>query len=462
MPKITKPTDEKNNHRIDQIFNWEDFVSDIIKGRYVLLVGSEVVLRKEFGGGDSTKDILDCVVDGYKMDKTLHPDFACNTFTELARKVGIESSEVRNRIRKYLQDADNCFSYECTTDAISEELKNLLRTKFFRVVMTTTFDSYLENLMREIWGDVRVMNIYGDGTEFDFLDHEQSPDDFEIRPTLYYICGKANDKNKTFVATENDALDVVAHWLGQNSPHNFLNNIKSKGLISLGCKFDDWLFRFLWFILRGNVNNIDSTLKDAVAVSFSSESGEKLNEYLKSKKVYTEQDARAFISRILSVKNQCIKGITTANSQLGGVFVSYAYEDMPIASSIVARLEKEGFKIWFDANKLESGDGYDKRIATAIAHCKFFVPILSPQVELDMSDGKLDKRYYSSMEWQLAKQRFSNIGGCVNDTMQIIPLAISGYDEHSKYHADYFPFKNTVTNLMKTPLSAVVEKMKSC
>ena len=57
----------------------------------------------------------------------------------------------------------------------------------------------------------------------------------------------------------------------KNAPSNFLKNIRPKGVVSLGCKFDDWLFRFFWYILRKDINHIDSTLKDAVAVSFSSE-----------------------------------------------------------------------------------------------------------------------------------------------------------------------------------------------
>lgn len=118
-----------------------------------------------------------------------------------------------------------------------------------------------------------------------------------------------------------------------------MKNLRPKGVISLGCKFDDWLFRFIWYILRKDINHIDSNLKDAVAVSFSSESGKHLNDYLKSKNVYTEPDARAFIRKILDKKDRCIQNIAAANSQIGGIFVSYAHEDMPIVSGIVDRLK---------------------------------------------------------------------------------------------------------------------------
>lgn len=461
MPRISKPTDKPNGN-ITSNLSWDTFVSDIVKGKYVLLVGSEVILKKEFSDGDSTQDILSSVIEDLKVESLLGPDFACTSFTELSRKTDRTDAKIRSLINNALMGNAQLGkekNYYCDTDAVSKELKDILRTKFFRIVMTTTFDEYLENVMREIWGsELRVMNIYAEGKSFDLDEKEQSSEEFDVRPTLYYICGKVNNKGKKFVATENDAIEVVARWLSNNAPTKFLNNIRPKGIISLGCKFDDWLFRFFWYILRKDVNNIDSSLKDAVAVSFSSESGKKLNEYLKSKNVYTEPDARSFMLSILAYKDQCIKDIARANSRLGGVFVSYAHEDMPIVTSIVERLKEEGFDVWFDSAKLDSGDNYDTRISNAIAKCKIFVPVLSPQAKQDLCDDHTD-RYYIKTEWALATQRAHNIDSNTQK-MHIMPLAISGYNERDDYHSK-FPFSDyTVTNLMNTPISRFVEKMK--
>ena len=461
MPRISRPTDKPSGN-ITNNLSWDSFVSDIIKGKYVLLVGSEVILQGEFGGGDSTQDILSSIIEDLKGDNLLGSGFTCSSFTELARKTERSDAKIRSLINNALignAQMGKVKKYYCDTDAVSKELKDLLRTKFFRVVMTTTYDEYLENVMREIWGsELRVMNIYDEGRSFDLDEKEQSSEEFDVRPTLYYICGKVNNKGKKFVATENDAIEVVARWFSNNSPTNFLNNIRPKGIISLGCKFDDWLFRFFWYILRRDVNTIDTSLKDAVAVSFSSESGKKLNEYLRSRNVYTESDARSFIMSILSYKDQCIKDIAAANSRLGGIFISYAHEDMPIVSSIVERLKEEGFDVWFDSAKLDSGDDYDSRIGKAIAECKVFVPVLSPQVKLDMRDGHMD-RYYIKTEWALAKQRAHNIDSGFQK-MHIMPLAISGYNERADYHS-LFPFVDqTVMNLMNTPISRFIEKIK--
>lgn len=461
MPRISRPTDKPSGNITDNL-SWETFVSDIIKGKYVLLVGSEVILKGEYGGGDSTQDILASIIEDLKADNLLGTGFSCSSFTELARKTGRSDAKIRSLINNALlgnAQLGVAKNYNCDTDAVSKELKDLLRTKFFRVIMTTTYDEYLENVMREIWGsELRIMSIYDEGRSFDLDEREQSSEEFDVRPTLYYICGKVNNKGKKFVATENDAIEVVARWFSKNAPLNFLNNIRPKGIVSLGCKFDDWLFRFFWYILRKDVNTIDSSLKDAVAVSFTSESGKKLNEYLRSRNVYTEPDARSFISSILNHKDQCIKDIALVNSRLGGVFISYAHEDMPIVSSIVERLKEEGFDVWFDSAKLECGDRYDARIDKAIAKCKIFVPILSPQVKQDLCDGHLD-RYYIKTEWALAKQRAHNIDSNAQ-RMYVMPLAISGYNEREEYHSKFLFADQTVTNLMNTPISRFVERIK--
>lgn len=456
MPKITKPRDIVDDKvTANSPLNWGEFVTEIINGNYVLLVGSEHLLDKQFSDGDSSKDILNSVMSNLKEKKLLGNDFSCDSFTELARETGRTDQNIRELITKDLIGENR--SYDCSTDAISSELKNLLRTKFFKIVMTTTFDSYLENLMREIWGEqLRVMNIYGEGQTFDFDEKEQSADEFDVRPTLYYVFGKANVNNRPYVATDNDAIKVVARWMSGNSPQNFLKHIQYKGVISVGCKFDDWLFRFFWYVLRKDVNQVDSRQKDAVALSFSTESDKNLNKYLQSNNVYTASDMKQFIRNILDAKDACIKGIAKANMHLGGVFISYAHEDMPIVSNIVQQLNKAGFNVWFDSAKLESGDDYDKRIATAINSCQIFIPILSLQVKKDLMDGQTD-RYYISHEWSLAKQLADNIGG----NIKVMPLAINGYEEKDECHKLFAFNDKTVMNLMKQPLSRFINSMKS-
>ena len=142
MPKVTKPKDiidEKVTSNAP--LNWGEFVTDIINGNYVLLVGRENLLEKQYSDGDSSKDILASVISNLKLGD----EFFCDSFTELARKTERSDKNIHNLITRDLIGEKR--TYVCSTDAISSELKNLLRTKFFRIVLTTTFDTYLENLM---------------------------------------------------------------------------------------------------------------------------------------------------------------------------------------------------------------------------------------------------------------------------------------------------------------------------
>ena len=461
MSNISKPLDRFRDRLSGRLpLRWENFVQDIIKGKYVLLLGSEVVLDQQYGGGDSSVDILQWTIDDLKSLSLLGEDFKCDTFTELARKTGRTDKSIRELISDTLFGSDY---YERRKDAFNKDLRSLLETRFFRIVMTTTYDSHIEKVMRDIWGDeLKVKGIYDDGEHFDYDEKQQSSEEFILPPTLYYICGRANenDQGRRFVATENEAREAVVRWFSDNAPNNFLSSIKTKGVISLGCKFDDWLFRFVWYILRKDINQIDTSLKDAVAVSFSSESGQKLKGYLASKNVYTEENAHEFIRKILNSKDDCIRRIAETSSN-GGVFLSYAHEDMPVVAIVANRLRKEGFNVWFDSSELHSGDSFDNVISNAIAQCKIFMPVLSLQVGKDLMNG-IGKdlmngnniRYYCQ-EWALARQQLGI------RQLHVMPVAINGYDVDADYHK-HFPFEGLIVdNLMKTPMSLLIQKMKS-
>ena len=54
---------------------------------------------------------------------------------------------------------------------VDEILQGLLRTKLFKIVIATTFDSYLEILMRDIWDSrLRVVNVWDAALPSSFYD----------------------------------------------------------------------------------------------------------------------------------------------------------------------------------------------------------------------------------------------------------------------------------------------------
>ena len=59
------------------------------------------------------------------------------------------------------------------------------------------------------------------------------------------------------------------------------------------------------------------------------------------------------------------------------VFISYAREDLAAVQQIKAGLEAAGITTWFDIDRLEVGDDYDRKIQRNIARCSYFIPVVS-------------------------------------------------------------------------------------
>ena len=99
------------------------------------------------------------------------------------------------------------------------------------------------------------------------------------------------------------------------------------------------------------------------------------------------------------------------------IFISYAREDLPAVQRLKAAMDAAGLTTWFDLDRLEGGDDYDRKIRANIGRCSFFVPVISATTQ---------RRHeaYFRREWSYAVDRSLNIaeGGvfilpvCIDDT----------------------------------------------
>jgi hypothetical protein len=101
------------------------------------------------------------------------------------------------------------------------------------------------------------------------------------------------------------------------------------------------------------------------------------------------------------------------------IFISYAREDMPAVQRLKAGLDAAGITTWFDLERLEGGDDYDRKIAANIGGCSFFLPIVSANTQRRLEA-------YFRREWSYAVDRARNIAEgavfilpvCVDDTRE--------------------------------------------
>lgn len=434
---------------------FNNVVDEICRGQYALVLGSEIMLDKNYNteaDGDSTKFFLDRVIKSKGEDGIYYAPV--ESFPELILNNALNSIEVR----RWLLEQIAKIEFELTD--ITPDLLRLLSTKCFRVVLTTVFDPSVEKLMDEVWGTgkYRIMSVFNNrDRNFDFERSDFLGDEYyDVPPTLYYVFGKA-DPNKPelkFVLDDNDIIDCISRWLGNEVPSKLLSYIDSKKLLVLGCNLKDWCFRFFWYAMRhkstANLNRGDI----AVLLQLDKEQDKNLYDYLhKTVGVRIQTNSREYIHELadaLDKKTSADAALTL--SRLGGIFISYAGEDYTTAWNIFTRLREAGFNVWLDNQKLNVSDEYEKRIENAINQCKIFIPLLSSTVASNLSSD--ENRYYME-EWKLAAGE--------NSEIHYFPIVIPNYDYRKDYHQKV-PKKIrevTVFDWSKEPFADLISKIES-
>jgi hypothetical protein len=98
------------------------------------------------------------------------------------------------------------------------------------------------------------------------------------------------------------------------------------------------------------------------------------------------------------------------------VFLSYARDDLAAVQRIKAGLDAAGITTWFDMERLEGGDDYDRKIQRNIARCSFFIPVISSNTQRRLEA-------YFRREWSYAIDRSRNMA---DGALFILPVTIDG------------------------------------
>lgn len=438
MPIPTKPNEQRI--RRDSDFTWQQFAKDCLLNKYALVVGNEAVLNRDVNPeaeGNSLKLLFDLTLrhkaamgarEGQEDEEYRYLKSRAKNFTELVREYNYHS--VREWVLETVRNND---FWPCFDEEIESSLMQLLQTRCFRIVLATSIDPYLEIAMEKVWGKGNFDVVQIENAQQSFK--QTMFDEFGVtRPTLCYVFGKVSAEKSLsenrFVLSENDAMERISNWFENQKSNSFLKYVRNFRLLSVGCQFDDWMFRFFWFLLRGRVN---TEADGQVAVEIKND--DNLKHYLESEKVKVFTNARLFMQEV-SNHIHSVTDVSQLPRHENGVFISYAHEDRYIALPLFERLHAAGINVWLDEKKLESGAEYEQHIRRAINNCKVFMPILSSQIKADMISNKVEDRWYR-LEWQLVQARCDdeakiNANGQAN--FKIIPIIVGDYRFNESYH----------------------------
>jgi hypothetical protein len=110
------------------------------------------------------------------------------------------------------------------------------------------------------------------------------------------------------------------------------------------------------------------------------------------------------------------------------VFISYAREDLPAVQRLKVAMDAAGIVTWFDLDRLEGGDDYDRKIERNIARCSDFIPVVSAATERRLEG-------FFRREWSYAIDRSRNIA---EGALFIMPVAIDDTSAAAAHVPDTF------------------------
>jgi hypothetical protein len=398
---------------------WCRLLDQIDKGRVVPIVGPEaVVIDGEDGPRPLNHYLARWTEEGLQLERTEAPtltDVACR-FVAAQGRIDDVYWEVKASLERH-------------RPAVPDALRKLARIDGFSLFVTTGFDDLLRRAIDDELFEGRPTTQV---VAYSLPDPRDLPsgDPERERPTVYHLLGKVSETPDDYALTEEDTLEFV-HSLQsrERSPNNLLDELRKRSLLIIGCGYSDWLARFfLRIAMRQRLRQARDTM--AVVADTREHDDLALDGFLRSVRALggsNSADTRVFNGGAVEFIDQLASrwethssprraaaasaaaspaacptaSVAAAPTAAAGanpdfrIFVSYASEDREDAAKLAAALEALNVPVWFDRERLEGGDLYEREICEQIERAALFVPLLSPHVDTPA------KRFFRK-EWRTA------------------------------------------------------------
>ncbi len=89
------------------------------------------------------------------------------------------------------------------------------------------------------------------------------------------------------------------------------------------------------------------------------------------------------------------------------IFISYSHKDQDIVYPLISRLQKEGFKIWYD-KEISTGDNWLKIIAEKIEKCHVFLAFISPNA-IALKEGEKETIVMKEIKYAIYDEKKEHV-----------------------------------------------------
>ncbi len=399
---------------------WDDLLSFIEERRVIPIVGPELLLVNTDRGprllldwvAEKLAGRLNVNIAELPQPYTLN-DVVCWFLSARGRR-----EEAYVRMRSIIKEAN----FEPP-----QALRRLAAITDFDLFVSTTFDSLLEAAINQerfngapstdvlSYAPNRVIDL---PTERDKLQ----------RPVVYHLFGKVS-ASPTYVISDEDLLEYICALQSEHlAPEKLFHELEHNHLLFIGSNFTNWLARLFLRMAKRQRLSDPRDVGEVLADNHSSED-DRLMSFLQQVSVRTRIyiGAERFVEELHERWQARRKpaathaGSTTARflppareMPDNAVFISYAREDLAAVQQIKAGLEAAGITTWFDMDRLEVGDDYDRKIQRNIARCSYFIPVVSANTQRRLEG-------YFRREWSYAMDRVRNMA---DGALFILPVSV--------------------------------------
>ena len=413
---------------------WDDLLNYIEEHRVIPIIGPDLLRVQTERGLQPLYEVLAeklaarLSVDADELPQPLTlNDVVCSYLTQHGRR-----EEAYTRLRSIMREVQ----FEPP-----EALKQLARITDFNLFVTTTFDPLLESAVNaERYGGQPGAEVIA------YTPHRVADLPAELadlkRTVVYHLLGRLS-ASPSYVISDEDMLEFICALQSEHlTPEKLFYELEHNHLLVIGSDFSNWMARlFLRMAKRKRLSDPrdfteifadDHTAKDTRLVAF-------LQQVSVRTRVYG--GAAPFVDELYKRWSARQQPAPTADGNApqrflpparempeNAVFISYAREDLPAVQRLKAGMDAAGLTTWFDLDRLESGDDYDRKIRNNIARCSYFVPIISATTE---------RRHeaYFRREWSYAVDRMRSMAG---GAVFILPVCIDDTPEASALVPDQF------------------------
>ena len=404
---------------------WDDLLNFIEERRVIPIIGPELLKVETEAGPRLLYDwIAEKLAGKLNVDTARLPqpytlnDVVCWFLSSHGRR-----EEAYTRVRSILRDAN-------FTPPLA--LRQLAQITDFDLFVTTTFDPLLEqaiNSERFQGAQSTEVVAYTPNRVTDLPSEREKLQ----RPLIYHLLGRLS-ASPTYVISDEDTLEFVCALPSEHlTPEKLFHELEHNHLLFIGSNFTNWLARLFLRMAKRHRLSDPRDVGEVLADNHSGSDG-RLMAFLQQVSVRTRiySGAEKFVDELhrrwtTRRKPADVLAFGTSPQRFlpperempdNAVFVSYAREDLAAVQKLKSGLDAAGIKTWFDLERLEGGDDYDRKIQRNIARCSYFIPVVSATTQRRLEG-------YFRREWSYAIDRARNIA---EGALFILPVTIDDTD----------------------------------